>query len=347
MSAFDAEERKVESWLAPLDDPSAPCGPDLEYDNEFLAVMQAAAGKPESQFGPAELPEWRRVVEMSEALLDRTRDLRIAVLWLRANLHLSGYGMLPTGLRLINGLLEVQWERVHPLPDPDDGDPYARVNTLTLLREPEGLLGDLRETHLIRDRSIGELSVGNVSAAMGLTPARPGEADLGKDRVMLMLSAAVAKMPELTVQCQDSVAQARRLIALANDKLGSDAAPDLRPLYNLVNAVAGLLPTEGAAVQEEGTLHAGAGVVAGPASAQRGLSGGVNSRDEAMRAIDMVCEYLERTEPTNPAPLFLRRARQLVGHNFLQLLKELAPDALHGVATMVGVDPEGIESPNR
>jgi type VI secretion system protein ImpA len=284
---------------------------------------------------------------MSESLLDRTRDLRIAVVWLRANLHLAGYGALPTGLRLVIGLVDSLWEHVHPLPDPDDGDPYARVNTLTLLREPEGLLGDLRESHVFRDRSIGELTVGNVSAALGLSPARAGEAELSKDRVMLMLAAAVAKTPELTVQCQDAVTQARRLISLVNDKLGSDVAPDLRPLYNLVNAVAGLLPAEGSPALEGGAELAGEGVAAGPASVQRGLSGGVNSRDEAMRAIDMVCAYLERTEPTNPAPLFLRRARQLVGHNFLQLLKELAPEALHGVAGMVGVDPESIESPNR
>ena len=59
----------------------------------------------------------------------------------------------------------------------------------------------------------------------------------------------------------------------------------------------------------------------------------------------MVCEYLERAEPTNPAPLFLRRARNLIGHNFLQLMKVLAPDALAAVAKVVGVDPAGVKDP--
>jgi type VI secretion system protein ImpA len=74
----------------------------------------------------------------------------------------------------------------------------------------------------------------------------------------------------------------------------------------------------------------------------RGLSGGVTSREEAMRAIDMVCEFLERTEPSNPAPLFLRRARQLVNHNFLQLMKELAPGQMAEVARIVGIDPDSV-----
>jgi type VI secretion system protein ImpA len=59
-----------------------------------------------------------------------------------------------------------------------------------------------------------------------------------------------------------------------------------------------------------------------------------------------VCAYLERAEPANPAPLFLRRARQLLNHNFLQLMKELAPDALAGVAGLVGVDPENVQTPD-
>jgi type VI secretion system protein ImpA len=78
---------------------------------------------------------------------------------------------------------------------------------------------------------------------------------------------------------------------------------------------------------------------------RRGLSGSVTSREEALRAIDLVCEYLERAEPTNPATLFLRRARHLVNHNFLQLMKELAPDALPEVARIVGVDPDTVQTP--
>ena len=170
MSAFEDEGRRVDAWLAALPDSEAPCGPDLEYDNDFLALTQAAAGKPESQFGLAEPPEWRKVLPLAEALLDRSRDLRIAVLWLRAGLHLSGYGLLPIGLKLLNGLIESHWEHLHPLPDPDDGDPYGRVNALSLLRDPEVFMLDLRRTRLIQDRSIGELTLADV--AKGYPTAR-------------------------------------------------------------------------------------------------------------------------------------------------------------------------------
>jgi type VI secretion system protein ImpA len=43
--------------------------------------------------------------------------------------------------------------------------------------------------------------------------------------------------------------------------------------------------------------------------------------------------------------LYLRRGRQLISHNFLQLMKVLAPDALSEVARVVGVDPDSIDTP--
>ena len=348
MSDFESEERLVAAWLQPLADASAPCGPDLEYDNDFLALTQASAGKPESQFGPAEPPDWRAVVDRAEALLARSRDLRLAIFWLRAKLHLAGYGALPLGLTLINGMIDQLWEHLHPQPDPDDADPYARVNALAALREPDGLIGDLRESRLVQDRAIGDLTVRHASVALGLLSAADGETPLGKNQLSRMLGDALVKTPALRRQCQDAVTLTRQLIALVNDKLGNEAAPDLRPLYVLVNGVAGLLPGNDAdGTAGNGDTQADADATGGGgAGARRNLSGAVNSREDAIRAIDLVCEYLERAEPTNPAPLFLRRARQLIGQNFLQLIKALAPEALSAVAGMVGVDPDAVEAPD-
>jgi type VI secretion system protein ImpA len=72
----------------------------------------------------------------------------------------------------------------------------------------------------------------------------------------------------------------------------------------------------------------------------------VDSRQDAIRAIDLVCAYLERSEPTNPAQLFLRRAGRVIDKNFMQLVDELAPDSLKDVARIMGVDPSSIHNQN-
>lgn len=341
MSDFDAEGAQVEGWLQPLIDEAAPCGPDLEYDNDYLSLTLAAAGKPETQFGPAEAPDWRGAFDLASTLLDRSRDLRIAIVWVRAGLHTRGFGFLPVGLRLLVGLVESMWEHVHPQPDPEDQDPYARVNALMLLSEPEVLITDLLGMPVVSDRAIGELTLRTIEVALGLMPARSGEAEVGRDQVMRMVSAAVDKTPELRQTALQSMALVHRLIARVNERLGASVAPDLKLLDKTIGAVIAVLPPE-AGPEEE----AGASGAEGQGGARRALSGVVNSRDEAVRAIDLICEYLERSEPTNPAPLFLRRARHLIGHNFLQLMKELAPDALAEVARIVGVDPDSVETPS-
>ena len=81
-----------------------------------------------------------------------------------------------------------------------------------------------------------------------------------------------------------------------------------------------------------------------PRRERDGLTGAIESRDDALRAIDMVCEYLERTEPTNPAQLLLRRARRLVNKNFVELVRELAPESLGEVARVMGISADELSA---
>lgn len=346
MSELHEAPPLIARWVQFVGDESTPeserCGPDLEYDNQFLEVTQAALGKPESQFGPAEAPNWLSVREAVEDMLDRSRDLRLAVFWLRSGVNLYGYAALPGGLQLLTEMMQALASAVLPLPDPDDGDPYARVNALSVLAETEGLMGDLRAAPVLQDRALGRITGRDVELALLLTPALETETPMAKDQIQRMLSDAVDSTPVLRTTVEDSVAQLAAFEAALQDFLGA-AAPEMLPLRRFVKAVASLLPQSQAAAAAE----AGAAEGGGSSPARGALAGQVSSRADALRAIDMVCEFLERTEPSNPAPLFLRRARQLVNHNFLQLMKELAPEAMAGVARTVGVDPDSVQGPER
>lgn len=346
-SSTGAIERTiVDDWLEPLGD--TPCGEDLEYDNEFLELSQAAAGKPETQFAQAEPPEWRKVRDAAEALFARTRDLRVAMHWVRARIHLDEFAALPDCLRLLHGLLDRFWDDLHPRLDPDDGDAYARLNVLAMLGEVEGLVGDVRGSLVMRNRAVGELRVRDIEVMLGKYPPRDGETLMSRAQVEQMLGAAIEHDPQLATLADRATAQLRALSSLLNDKVGIERAPDVRPLHNLIACVAQVMPAirvdEGEADGATGDADASDGDGSGKPAGKKGLGDGVYSRADALRAIDMVCDYLERTEPTNPAQLLLRRARRLINKNFLQLMRELAPDALSEVARIMGVDPESIQS---
>lgn len=344
------ERTIVDDWFEPLAIADAPCGEDLEYDNTFLALAQAATGKPETQFAPAEPPNWREVQELSQTLFERTRDMRVAMHWARAKVQLDGLVALPDALRLMVGLLDRFWDTLHPALDPDDGDAYARLNVLNLLAEVEGLLGDTRTALVIQNRSIGELRVRDIEVMLGKYPPREGESPMSRAQVEQMLQAAIEQNPAMATLASSALTQLKALSSLLNDKVGIERAPDVRPLHNLISCVAQAMPAalaeteSGEALAEEGNASSGGGGGSNARTGGKGLSGAVESRADALRAIDMVCDYLERTEPTNPAQLLLRRARRLINKNFLQLMRELAPDALNEVARIMGVDPESIQS---
>src|ERR1700737_661729 len=86
-------------------EPRAPCGPNLEYDPAFVALEQAVQGKPEVQYGDtitaAVPPDWKAIRRIAGELIERSRDLRLAIHLLRANLALFGIAGLADGLRLV------------------------------------------------------------------------------------------------------------------------------------------------------------------------------------------------------------------------------------------------------
>ena len=337
----------VDAWLQPLPDEAEPCGKDLEYENEFLELTKAAQGKPETQFGPGEAPNWREVREMAEALMERTRDLRVALLWVRACVNLMGFSALPRGLRLLHGLLENFWEQLHPMPDPDDGDPFSRANALAILPEPEGLLGDVRQCVLFSLRGSGELRVRAIAVALGQVAPKEGETVFTKEQLGQMIALAVEQVAELHDRPQAALAEFQSLVKFMGEKFGVEAMPDIKPLSDLLKGVQSLMPVPVDEAADAGGEGEGEGPSDGGANGRpKAALGSVTTRDDALRAIDLVCDYLERTEPTNPAQLLLRRARKLINHNFLQLIKVLAPDALHEAARVMGVDPESVSLDN-
>jgi type VI secretion system protein ImpA len=345
LSTEQSARMPVDAWLQPLADSA--CGDDLEYDLQFLEFQQAAAGKPETQFAPAEAPAWPEVETLAVALFDRTRDLRVALPWCSARMHLGGSMELAEGLRLLHGLLDRFWDDLHPKFDADDGDPYARISAMGSLASLDGLLGDARNLPLLPERRLGGLRARDVEVALDRIPPRADEALVPLSHI----EGVLAEHGDLAARIREGARKAKEHLAdlqrLMNDRFGIERAVDVKPLRGLLDAVLTVVPepvVEAAA--DEGAAATGGTMgdeaAAAPRAARRGGVMSVDSRDDAVKAINLVCAYLERAEPTNPAQLLLRRAERLIDRNFLQLIKQFAPDAMGEVARVMGVDPDSI-----
>lgn len=353
--ALSLSDPALAPWLVGVSEDDV-CGPDLEYDNDFLALTQAAAGKPETQFAAAEPPDWRAVFSQAEELNSRSRDLRVANLWLRARLRLEGFATLAPGLRLFEQLLVRWWDELHPRPD--DGDAFARVNVLGELASLDVTLGDVRASLVLNDRAIGQISVRDIEIAMGDLVPRDDESVPSRGQIESMLADAVGDNPQVNTQATDALAALDALTECLTARLGYGELPDFAPLRSMLDSVAAVSPSpvsidadsdDLAGMLNDLGIDDSAGGDDSPAPARRGRGGGgggmgsIESRADAVRAIDLVCAYLEKNEPTNPAADLLRRAQRLIDRNFLQLVREFAPEAVGEVARMLGVDPDSLQ----
>lgn len=332
--------QQVEPLLAPLGD-DAPCGADLEYDPAFLALEEAARGKPEQQFGDTVIapqePDWREVHESALALAERTRDIRIAVLLARAGAHQHGVTGFAAGLDLIAGLLEQHWDHVFPALDADDNnDPTMRLNALAPLVDGATGLADLRSASVGSGRI--PLTVRQIELSTGKVDAHADESIPTPEGITQALKAIEAQTPGVLDALKAPYIALLRIESVLSDKVGSQG-PDLKPLQVIarwLDSAASAAASGDAATDTESGDAGLAMSETGGATAGVSAPGQIRNRDDVVRTLERVCEWIERNEPTNPAPLLIRRAQRLMTKSFLDIIRDLAPDGVAQIENIAG-----------
>jgi type VI secretion system protein ImpA len=327
-----------------------PSGANLEYDPKFVKLVQSTQGKPGQEIGgtvvEAEGPNWRAVKKGAVELFGRSKDLRLAVYLTQALLSTDGFPGLSDGLALVRGLLEKHWETLHPQLDPDDGnDPTMRVNTLASLYHPESTARDVRETPLVSSRGHGRFSLRDILIATGKLSV-PAAADAPPPEISVIDAAFMDVDLEALQGTADAVAQSIEhtgaIESILTEKVGVANAQSFDELVNVLKAVrralAERLARRGVAVESDSDASELGGVQT--ASAQVSAAGEIASREDAVRVLEKVCDYFARHEPSSPVPLLLSRAKRLVSKNFVEIVRDLAPDGLTQVEGIRGTERE-------
>ncbi|WP_407947153.1 type VI secretion system protein TssA [Paraburkholderia sacchari] len=358
----------IDTLLAPIS-ADAPCGPDLEYDADFLEFQRCATAKPEEQYGDvviaAQSPAWREVERLALVLLARTKDLRIVVPLTWAWIDSRGLQGYADGLQLASALLDAYWEPLHPaLLFDDEADPLPRFNALAELAGPQGCVRAAREQALIGPLSVSAAAEllqqgdGVMSSESGSDVGNGvGSYAGGRTRLMRELREAYAAgspalLAALSVREQleglrrrtserlgeawaiDKSAFERQLAALAAE-LPQDMTPQPQAMPEAAeqntpqNAEQNVLPQQRAA----GTPAAnGANATTGTAWRDAEIS----SRADIDFGLEKMCRYLELHEPSHPAPIFLRRAQRLLSLNFYEIFRDIAPESVRELDHLSG-----------
>ncbi len=320
-----------------------PCGPDLEYDPEFLALQTEAQGKPEQQFGDTVIaavePDWREIQTKSTALLARTKDLRPALLLLRACTRSEGLPGFLMGVQLVSQLLDAYWPTLYPQLDADDdNDPTMRLNALAPLTDESTLIRDLYEARLGVAAGLGPIRVRDVLVARHALAPASGTESLSQAAVEGGMQSIVQTGGESIEAIRVLPALIAQLGGLINERTSRSDSIDLSRLraiaQHLLLAVGG---SQGAASEVAESEADGSGVSADAGRAQTDAPrGDIRSRQDAILALNRVIHFLQQTEPGNPAPLLIERAKKLIGVSFLEIMADLAPNALETIEVVTG-----------
>jgi type VI secretion system protein ImpA len=340
----------LEALLQPIS-PEAPCGRNLEYEPAFIALQELARGKPEQVIGdkvrPAQDPTWSAVRDAARTLLASTKDLRVAGILHLALIKTDGVPGFETGISILRHLLERYWDSVHPMLDADDdNDPTFRVNSLIAALVSEQALASLRSAPLVESRQFGRHSLRSHRIASGLlTPSEEHEAtDPGQ-----LKSRIEAAFGDATIEALQPIAAA---IASASEHLNAmqhilldkaDGIPeDLKPLATDLKDMKAVLDAE--LVRRGATAPSTDQQGGQPQSEEPHVhgSGAIRTRSDVVAAIERICDYYRRNEPSSPVPLLLQRAKRLVDKDFMDIIRDLTPSGV-GEAEVLG----GLEKGDR
>jgi len=355
----------LEQLLAPIPG-DAPCGASVRYDPAFLALRQARVeddpSLPMREWErPLKKADWRAIANDCAVLLGKSKDLQLAAwlcdAWVRQH-QIQGFN---AGTDLLAGLVERQWDSLHPLVE--DGDSEARVAPFVWLNESLPLTLRLHVPLVfLPDRKPASLNladwdqiiVANTGRDHGAQQALP----YTRDQLVGLLDARNLQwlsdlQGDLQLAQEKWDALARGLderLALEAPSLGK-VADALRKLQRAcvslldgrdpraANTPAPASPAA-APIDEEPAMSAAPAM---PAAAQDAPmpTGPIASRQEAYRMLEAAAAYLQRTEPHSPTPYLVKRAVTWGQMSLADLMQEILREEgdLTRYFSLLGLNP--------
>ena len=324
----------VAKLLEPIDG-DAPTGPDMAYDKARYALEQAfdssvsvdASGQ---AAGDADT-DWADIIDQIVAQFDQTKDIWLAVYLCRAGAKARRLEVVVAGAQALAGLFEQYWEGVHP--QLEELGMTGRKTPCDSLAVRTAFLGPLENTPLIRHPRLGSFSgldferfrTGGESAE-GYGYFRAALNEIGETG----LTEAVERLDAIETALR---AADRSFMDKADGESTANFSPTYEALATLKRGVKAFLSGE----PEEATEDQGQGAPSGGPAGGGGprIAGRVESREDVIRAIDAICDYYRRSEPSSPVPLVLQRAKGWVGGDFMDMLRDIMPDSVRDASSVL------------
>ena len=346
--------------LRPLD--GAPCGVDLRQDGAFLKLLRDIETrevvrrlnpetKEEEIVAPGREPEWPELRDDSITLLARSRDLQLLLVLTLSLLKTEGMVGLEAGLSALRTHVEVFWDQLHPLPDPDFPDDHMlRVSLIESIttplgteRDPYMFLRRASEAPLAESRQLGRFSLRDLAVASGKAKAAPDAKPVDFNTIEAAFAETeTSRLETLREAIEGSLGHVDAIAAFLNSRPGLpsvDFGNVRRVLNDAISHVRRHLEKRGSGAAITPASVPGTGgtaAVVGPGTAPR-APGGISSTRDLVESLSAAARFCAAQEPSSPIPLFLEAAIRLVGKPYFEVVKLVPAELVSTLESIAGV----------
>ncbi|HWW80523.1 MAG TPA: type VI secretion system protein TssA [Steroidobacteraceae bacterium] len=313
-----------------------PCGESLE-DTQLLASFDGYGLFGRSAPLSAEI-DWHDIRDRSLEAMQKSKDFRLLTHLASAVVRTDGFAEFVQTLTVGARWLDSWVETVFPLVD-EDG--ILRRSALNGFADRMAVVDGVRRAPILVHRQLGSVSMRDIEIVTGhLIPAEGETGAVSAEQLEgLFAATSVEQLRALHAQLNEAVTSLKSMETAVSLRSGVQAAPDFAtlavPLARTLKRVSDHLATrpDAAAEATPGATTAGGAEAAADVVAV----GTVRNRQDATRALDAVAAFFRTNEPSSPIPLLIERAKRLVAKDFLEVLAELAPEALGPAKAASGV----------
>jgi len=346
------------TWDGPLLEPlsaDAPCGKNLEDTDKLSALDvyqifgQTSLEPPKREPGdpvPKEArksdrpPNWAEIRDEALSSLGISKDLRVLTHFGAAVLRTEGIPAFARTLGVASHWLAVYPTQVYPL---IDEDALFRQNALNCFADPVAVIDGLRRTPIVSHRQHGRFSLRDLEISSGQTTPVGNEPPPDAAQIDAAFNATeLAELKAFLETIESALTALGAMDSAMRTASNGEFVPSFEPLSSQFKKMAAAVKARIAVHPAATAADAGDAPAGEAGAAAPGLIavGAIKSRQDAIRALDAAAEFFRRNEPSSPSPLFLDRAKRLVSKDFLEVLADVAPDALPQARSAGGLRDE-------
>ncbi|MGK2231237.1 MAG: type VI secretion system protein ImpA [Colwellia sp.] len=336
------------------------CGINLEDDSSFQNFFFTAQGTPERYDGentlPAEKPDWRALKTEALSFLEQTKDIKLISVLTQAVLNTEGIEAFSLCLRGLSALINEEWESFYPPLDEDDGDPLERISGLAYLND-DFIVKSLKSTPMAAVKGLGHITLesiddavsGNSNADFSLSQIKGIFQKINSEELQLLHNSLTYSLESLlsinqcfidragyeyTVNFERTTDVIQQLLAALEKYTDVALEQEYEKHEENTSSADDETNEQGSANQQQSSN------VRNTSEPLLKSKGTVESRADVEKCLKLINDYYTRYEPSSPIPVLINRALKLVNKDFMEIMKNLYPDALPALRELGGMNDD-------